>query len=309
MRVPAEDLLKSDEMDLMALVAALWFGRWWILASTALVGGIAIAIAFMMTPVYRAATVLMPASTDNSGIQASVSSALGSLGGLASLAGVNVNSKTAEVEEAVAVLRSRQFIEGFIRDRQLLPVLFADEWDERAKKWHGGREPTLASAHKFFLKKVLTVVQDNRSSLVGMQVDWPQRERAAEWANALVDRLNAEMRERALSTTEASLRFLEQELARTSILGTQDAIGRLMEAQINQRMLANVTQQYAFRVIERATVPDEDDPLRPNKAVIVAIGVTVGGLLGVLGVLVAMLFVARDTGVRSRRSALPGTSP
>lgn len=293
MYVASENRGDDEEMDLRSIFVTLWSARWWILASVAIFSIVSVAVAFMMTPIYRATTVLMPSATDDTGIKGSLGSALGSLGGLASLAGVNVGAKGAEVEEALAVLRSRQFIEAFIRDRQLMPLLFPEKWDARAKAWKGDEEPTSASAYKVFVKEVLSIVQDNRSSLVTIQVDWRERQPAADWANELVQRLNAEMRTRALRKSEASLGFLEKELTRTSMLGTQDAIGRLMEAQINQRMLANVTEEYAFRVVDRATASDERDRLRPNRPVIVAIGVIAGALTGMLGVLLASVLTHR----------------
>jgi uncharacterized protein involved in exopolysaccharide biosynthesis len=306
MHVSSEIRGDDEEMDLRSIFATLWSARNWILASIAFFSIVSVAVAFMITPIYRASTVLMPAATDDAGLKGSLGSALGSLGGLASLAGVNVNAKGAEVEEALAVLQSRQFIERFIRDRQLMPLLFPDKWNAEAKAWEDNEEPTPASAHKLFIKEILSVDQDDRSSLVKIQVDWRERQSAADWANELVRRLNAEMRDRALRKTEASLGFLEKELTRTSILGTQDAINRLIEVQINQRMLANVTEEYAFRVVDRATASDEKDRLRPNRPMIVAIGVIAGAVLGMLGVLLATVFAPRPVDSASSAGAQPG---
>ncbi len=41
-----------------------------------------------------------------------------------------------------------------------------------------------------------------------------------------------------------------------------------MEAQINQRMIANVTQEYALRVVDRALPADPKDVLRPEQAAV-----------------------------------------
>jgi uncharacterized protein involved in exopolysaccharide biosynthesis len=283
----------DDELGLQRLLLTLWSRRWWIIAPMVGLTIIAAAIAVTMTPVYRASTILVPASADNGGLGNSVGSALNSLGGLASLAGVNLKSGGGEVEEAIAVLKSRQFIEAFIRDKRLLPLLYQDKWDPQAQAWRDGEEPTFAKAHDYFVKKVLSVVQDNRSALVVIQVDWPDRELAAEWANVLVQRLNGEMRTRALQKAAASVQYLEQELARTSMLGAQEAISRLIEAQINQRMLANVIEEYAFRIVDRAMPPDVDNPLRPNRPVIVAAGAILGVVVGVLAVLLSTLFWPR----------------
>jgi uncharacterized protein involved in exopolysaccharide biosynthesis len=45
-------------------------------------------------------------------------------------------------------------------------------------------------------------------------------------------------------------------------------------------MLANVTEEYALRVIDRAMAPDRDDPIRPNKILLVVLGFLLGSTIG-----------------------------
>jgi LPS O-antigen subunit length determinant protein (WzzB/FepE family) len=79
--------------------------------------------------------------------------------------------------------------------------------------------------------------------------------------------------------------FLEQELTKTTAVETRQAIARLMEAQINQRMIANVTKQYAFRVADKAMPSDRRDMVRPNKLLLFALGPTLGFSFGAIIVL------------------------
>lgn len=243
------------------------------------------AAAFVMAPVYRATAVMVPAAADR-GIAGSLGSALGQLGGLASLAGITVGSGDSQTEEALAVLRSREFTEDFIRDQRLMPELFSRRWDQKSGQWRGNvaEAPTLAQAFKLFDESVRTVSQDKKTGLITLRIDWKDPQAAANWANALIARLNAEMRARAIAKSNASMGYLQKELAATSTVETRDAIGRLMEAQITQRMLANVTEDYALRVVDKALPPDPDDVLRPNKPLLVALGLVCGLMLGVFAV-------------------------
>jgi capsular polysaccharide biosynthesis protein len=193
---------------------------------------------------------------------------------LATLAGLELGSSGSTIEEGLAVLRSREFTETFIREEGLLPVLF------EARR--SGKEPTLAKAYRFFDRDVRAVMRDTRSGLVTVQVEWRDPVLAAEWANKLVQRLNAEMRARAIAKTNAAVGFLEKELIATTIVDTRSAISRLMEAQINQRMLANVTEEYALRVVDRALPPDDDDPVRPRRLFLAVVSGAVGLLMAVL---------------------------
>ncbi len=123
-----------------------------------------------------------------------------------------------------------------------------------------------------------------------LRIDWPNRHEAAEWANEIVLRVNQEMRERAIKKADASMGYLEKELEATSTVATRDAISRLMESQVKQRMLANVTQEYAFRIVDRAMPADEDDPVRPPKLAMILGGPFVGLVLAILCILIIDAF-------------------
>jgi uncharacterized protein involved in exopolysaccharide biosynthesis len=53
-----------------------------------------------------------------------------------------------------------------------------------------------------------------------------------------------------------------------------------MENQINEAMVANVTDEYALRVVDRALAPDVRDPVSPRKLLIVGVGIVSGLAIG-----------------------------
>jgi uncharacterized protein involved in exopolysaccharide biosynthesis len=287
---------EDEAIDLRQLRARILARRWWVLACV-IVSAAAFAVAaFEIRPVYRASTVLIPASAERNSLSSALSSTLGQLGGIASLAGVSLGSSDAGTEEALAVLQSRQFTERFINDLNLMPELFAGKWDAANGKWRIGwwDPPTPAKAVKYFDKKIRTVTRDKRSSLVTLQIDWRDRDEAAAWANQLAQRLNAEMRGRAIEQAAASLSYLEKELDSTSVVATRDSISRLIEAQVKQRMLANVTQEYAFRIVDKAMAPDSDDPIWPRKLLFFIGGPLLGLAVGIAAVLAADFLFATN---------------
>lgn len=293
MKIPAEQSDDEDSVGLEELLAPLWARRWWITASFFIFTTSFGLAAFLTTPVYRATTVLVSAHADRAGLSSTLSSALGPLGDLASLAGVNMGISSAASDEALAVLNSRQFTESFINDNNLMPELFPNEWDVTTGKWKvsSDKQPTSARAYKYFDTKIRSVVDDKKTGLVFLRIDWKDRAKAAAWANDLVQRLNAEMRARAIAQTDASLGYLQKELAATSVVDAREAINRLVEAQINQRMLANVTKEYVFRVVDRAMAPDRDDVVKPKKLVLIAVGMFLGLTVGGAA---ALLFRRKD---------------
>lgn len=283
---------EDEAFDLFELAARLWRGRLIIIACMVCLTALFGAAAFLMTPVYRASAVLVPATADPSG---SLGKALGSLGGLAAIAGIDIGGKGAtNTAESLAVLRSREFTESFIVEQNMMPVLYASKWNTATNDWGVAPEkrPSLAQGYKFF-DKIRTANEDKKTGLIRVQIEWKDREQAAAWVNALIARLNTVMRARAIQRTQAYIGFLEKELETTSAIETRHAISRIMESQINERMLANVTEEYAFRVVDRALAPDPRDPVRPKKALMIAAGMIAGLVVGAVTVLVLSAIRAR----------------
>lgn len=288
MNTPNSEYLDDRTTDFRAILIRLWQKRLWLLLSMFLFTAIFTAAAFLVTPVYRSSAVLVAASSDrNSGL---MGAAISQFGGLASLVGINAGSNSSEVEETLAVLRSRQFTEDFIKDNNLLPKLFYRDWDATNNRWRGDSQdqPSMAKAYKFFNKNVRSVLQDRNTSLITLQIDWSDRKDAAAWVNQLVERINEEMRRRAITQADASLGFLESELKQTSLVAEQEAINRLIEAQIKARMFANVTPEYAFRFVDRATMADKQDAVWPVKPLFVIGGLIIGIVVGCFIILLAM---------------------
>jgi uncharacterized protein involved in exopolysaccharide biosynthesis len=274
--------LVDDDMDLRAIVSRLFARKWWIVASVVVfTGGFYIA-AHVLTPVYRGSTILIPAKADH-GMDASG----GGIGGVASLVGIDIGGSDSDKQEALAVLKSRHFTEKFISDLNLMPVLYAKKWDAQAGKWKVDEkhQPTLAKAYHHFDKDIRAVVLDKKTGLITLNVDWTDRIAAAVWANELVDRLNLEMRQRALARADSEVGYLEREFESTTAVATREAIGHLIESQVKQRMLAAVTTEFALRVIDRAMPSDKDDPHFPNKFLMIIAGPIVGFIFGALCVL------------------------
>jgi uncharacterized protein involved in exopolysaccharide biosynthesis len=273
---------ESGQLGFFGLLRILWHKRWWVTGTAVVTAGAFLVAAFILPPVYRSTALLLPVTSERNGA-GGLDSALGQLGGLATLAGVKVGTNDTELEEAIAVLKSRQFSDGFIAELDLPSKFFANHWDATNKRWDPGkRAPTAAEAYEYFDKKVRTLTRDTKTGLVTLKIEWRDPVEAAAWANELVSRLNLEMRRRARQKATASLKYLQDELSKTQDMGTRAAIYRLLELQVKQIMLVNVTQEYVFQVVDKALVSDEDKYVRPRKGVMLAIGLFVGVALGVL---------------------------
>jgi uncharacterized protein involved in exopolysaccharide biosynthesis len=284
---PTDESNQAELAELVTigtLVAQIVAKVWWVIAFTVAGGALLLTAAFLQTPIYRATAVLLPAGGERSSLSGVLGSVLGQFGGLASLAGINPGSGDTSSVETLAVLNSRQFTERFILDLGILPKMYPDKWDAGSHSWKSGKAGniSLSKAVRRFNRNIRTVVQDKKTNLVFLQIDWTDRNDAANWANEIVSRINAEMRSRAVEKANASLEYLQKELAQTQAVDTRDAINRLIENQIKQRMIADVTPEYSFRIVDRAIVPDADEPSSPRKILSLAVGLLAGGFIGVL---------------------------
>jgi hypothetical protein len=247
-----------------------------------------------MTPIYRATVLLAPVVEEGSQ-SSNLSRLVGSLGGLANLAGLSLAGGSTNKEESIATLQSRAFTEQFIEEQGLLPALFPDRWDVAEEKWIGGspgQAPSIAAGYYLF-NDARTVSVERLTGFLTLSIEWPQRELAAEWANSLVDQLNEHLRLQAIHQAQESIEYLNRELEKTSVVGIRQGIFALVQQQVNKIMLANVRDEYAFKVLDPAYVPGEKSFVRPRRSLIIALGVVIGLMLGGAVALIRDAYVQR----------------
>lgn len=308
---PQPVAMADDEIDLRELFIALWKGKWIIIATTFIFAVGAVLYALSQPNIYKADALLAPAESSGSGGLAKMA---GQLGGLATLAGVNLGSgESSQTELAAQVMKSRQFIQHFIEKYELLvPLMAGKEWDlssnqliinnelydEQTRTWlrepQGlrGAKPTAQEAHETFIKEILTVSTDKTSGLYTVSVSHYSPFIAQQWATWLVAEINQVMRERTIAETTQNLNYLQEQLQKTSVADMQATFYKLIEEQTKSLMLAEVQDEFVFKVVDPAVVPELKDG--PKRALICVLGTLLGGMLGVAVVLVRFAFRRED---------------
>jgi uncharacterized protein involved in exopolysaccharide biosynthesis len=288
--VPSDAMFaEQGETDLVALAGRIWQGRWVVVGVAAILTALAIAYALLADQWYRAQILLVPSDVKSMrGMSASLGN-LGAVGGLASLAGINIGADN--TAEPLAVLTSRDFTRDFIADQKLLPVLFADDWDAKAGRWKDSDPdewPDMHDAIKFFDEDIRYVEEDKKTKLITLSIEWKDPKVAADWANLLVRRLNDRMRQRSLKEAESHISYLKRELATADVVPLQQSISRVLENELQTAMLARVSEEFAFRVIDSADPPKWR--AWPKRAQIVVLAMVFGVLIGSFVVLVRHAF-------------------
>jgi uncharacterized protein involved in exopolysaccharide biosynthesis len=242
---------------------------------------LAVAVAFLWTPVYRSEALV--AFNDDQESNIGLSSITSEFSGVASLAGLNLGPNQKRKDVALALITSRSLLESFIREKDLLPVLFPSRWDRQGNAWRSssGAVPTIADGIELMRKRVLTVSEDRRTGLIRVAVESTSPVRAADWANELVSRVNEMTRQQAIADARNSQSYLRAELDKTTVLELRESIYRIIEIELKKEMMATTRSEYSFRQVDRARPPRLKDFVRPNRILLLVLGLVVGIGVGV----------------------------
>ena len=291
----------DDEIDLRELFSVLWAGKTKIIAITAVFAVASVIYALSVPNQYKATALLAPAQSDGGGL----SSALGQLGGLASLAGVSIGGgESSESQIAQEVMKSWNFVEGFISDNDLAVEVYAaegwskgsnelqinqDAYDSKSGEWLIEDDsgvvgpPTSWQLFKAFSEK-LSVSQGKKSDLVSVSIEYYSPQIAKQWLDLYISAINKHMQARQVEKVSNNISYLEAQIGKTSIAEMREVFYTIIEEQTKNKMVAEASPDYAFVAVSPSMVPEEKS--QPKRALICILGTLLGGMLSVLLVLV-----------------------
>jgi LPS O-antigen subunit length determinant protein (WzzB/FepE family) len=292
----------DDEIDLRELFSVLWAGKKLIVAVTAIFAVVSVIYALNLANQYKASAVVSPAHSGGSSLGAMA----GQLGGLASLAGINIGSgESNETQEAMEIMQSWGFIEAFIQTHALqVPAYAATGWDKgsnslkldddlydaASKRWlieddasGENRAPSSWELYESFKSRV-AVSQDKTSGLINVSVEYYSPQIAKQWVDLFISTINDYMRARKLEQVNRNIEYLTVQIEKTAIADMREVFYQLIEEQTKSKMLAEASPEYAFVTVSRAMVPEQRS--QPKRALVCILGTLLGGMLSVLWVLV-----------------------
>lgn len=300
---------QDDEIDLKELFIALWKGKWIVIFITFVfaVGGVFYALS--QPNIYKAEATLASSSDSKSGGLAGMAA---QFGGLASLAGINLGGGGADGKAiALATLQSRQFLNAFIEKYDILvPLMATKEWDRsqdklifnpdlydaQAKQWltnEAGKSLKPSDWRAYgALRGILSVSFSKDTGLITLSVTHLSPSIAKQWVDWLVTDLNEWMKEKSLDETRRNIGYLEEQIQKTSISDMQSVFYQLIEEQTKNLMLAQVQDEFVFKTIDPAVVPEEK--AGPKRAIMCIIAALLGGMLGIGIVLIRFAFTKKD---------------
>jgi len=302
----SQNSMNDSEIDLRAILSVIWCAKWWMVVITIIFTFLAVVYAINQPNIYKAEALLAPAeSKGNSGL----AGLAGQFGGLASLAGVNLGAQGGnKAQLALEVMKSRKFTSEFIEERKLMPNLMAAKsWDpksgvviydealynQKSKEWmrevtlFREPKPSMQEAYKAF-RKILTINTDKDTGMVTISIEHISPNIAKMWVDWLVEDINQSMKERDVLEANQSTDFLTKQLESTNVADIRSVLYNLIEEQAKTIMFANVRDEYVFKTIDPAVVPESKD--RPHRGLIILLGFIFGLTLSLTSIFIRSYF-------------------
>lgn len=292
--------IPDDETSFLELIYTLWYGKWIIFSVTAFASILGVIYSLSLPNVYTSKALLVPVNSSNS-----ISGALGSLGGLAGLAGVNLSAGGDESNSAKALekITSLSFFENNILTNISLPDLMAvKSWDSKknilvfdesiynseSSTWvkddsNKDQTPSAQKSYRVFIQHI-SVGQDIKSGFVTLAVKHQSPFIAKQWAELVINEVNAFYREKDKLESEKAVRYLNQQIEMTRLSEVRQVLAQLLQEEIKKLSLIEADKFFVFDYIDPPAVMERKSA--PKRAVICILSALLGGMLSILLVLI-----------------------
>ena len=284
---------EENEIDILELIRIVWDDKLRVLIVSSVAAIISVIYSLSLPNIYQSEALLVPAEDKNTG---SLSRMAGQFGSLASLAGVSLrNDGASKVELGLEVLKSRKFVREFVERHKIKPQLMAiDRWnsstrelhldndvyDEKTKTWLDEDGPPTNEQVYYTFIDALFIQEESSSDFVRVGFKHKSPDLAAEWTALVVQDLNDAIRRQEIKEAESSIEYLRQQINQSPLSELRKLFYGLIQSQTEIMMLANVREEYVFKTIDPAIVPE--NKFKPRRAVICIVGTFLGGFFAVI---------------------------
>jgi uncharacterized protein involved in exopolysaccharide biosynthesis len=260
----------SDETNLLDYVRIILKHRLLVFCVVGITVVVTAIVSLLTKPTYEAKALISPPgkSTDVSGM------------GMAALAvqfGIS-SPASANMSELVNLLKSNILKEKTIKRYDLMPILFEkvpfNNKTEEQKMWAG-----IGS-----LSGKLKVTTNLKENSIQLSMKFKDPKMAASILSYMLAELTDYMSDEARRVSETNKKYLEQEVEKTADPFIRTKIYSLIAQQVESSMMAQVKENFAFKVLDPPRAPDQRIAPKRTQMVMVAFAVSLlGGILAAFG--------------------------
>lgn len=298
---------KEDEINLLEYWQVIWKRRklvgWIVMGITILTA----VYSMTMTNIYGASAVITPVELKSTpGGGGAATALMQQMGGLAGI-GLPDSASSAEI---MLLLKSNILREKIITEYNLLPVLFSTQWDEEKKAWKKGKGSGFSLNPLALISKLITAVKPADKKIVKKEAGIPDiwdglraldglvkinnnmKEKsitisaefddpiiAANLVNYFLAALSDHMSSEAKRVAAINKKYLEEQLLQTADPFIKQKIYNMIAQQLETSMMAEVKENFSFKVIDPPKVPDLK--IKPKRAQMVMIAFIMALFMGV----------------------------
>jgi len=286
----------NDEIDLKELFLIFWKEKFFIVILTSIFALGSVIYSLNLPNIYTSQALLAPAAEDQS-----LSSKLGGISGLASLAGVGLPSGNAsKTDEAMERIKSFEFFSNYflpnIKLEQLLAVkkwnpdlnslIYEEElFNSSTGKWTNKNQsseqniPSDQKAYKRY-RQMLGMNVDDTSGFVTISISHMSPFVAKDWLDLIIYYINESMREIDKKDAQNAIDYLNESSKYTSVSSLREVMNILLESKMQTLMLASSNKAYVFKIIDSPIVPEVKSS--PSRSLICIFGTILGGFLSII---------------------------
>jgi uncharacterized protein involved in exopolysaccharide biosynthesis len=299
---------KEDEINLLEYWRVIWKRRkliGYIVAATVVLTAV---YSLTMTNIYQARAVITPVGAKDGGGGGLAASLAQQFGGLPGIAMPGSSSAT----EIVNLLKSNILREKVIAQHNLMPVLFSSQWDAKQQRWkasEGGFSlnplvwvssliklvtpaptPTADARKKQpgvpdtwdglrALDGIVKVNSNIKEGTIVITADYSDPDLAAKFVEYFMISLTDHMSSEARRVAQINMKYLEGQLGATADPFIKQKIYNLIAQQIETSMMAEVKENFAFKITDPPKAPDMK--IKPKRAQMVMIAFIMALFMGV----------------------------
>lgn len=297
---------EEEVIHLLDLWRVIWKRRKFIALLAVSVVVATIGASLFMDNIYQARAVIIPITAKDSGGGGALSALASQFGGVA---GVSLPGSSSS-SEIISLLNSNILREKVVDRHRLMPVLFYERWDSRKGQWKrdegislnplkwlmslvkaagpsdpkgaGGKEeegvPKMWDALRL-LKEIVQVNSSAKDNTIVLTVENRDPELAAKLTTYFLDTLTEHMSSEAKRVALINRTYLEQQLQATADPLIRQKIYNLIAQQLETAMMAEVKENFAFKVIDPPKIPDRK--VKPKRALMAVLSLAAALFMGV----------------------------
>ena len=218
----------------------------------------------LMTPIYESKAIITPVQKAGDVSGASV---------LAAQFGIGAPS-SGSMSEIVNLLKSTILKERIINRHKLIPVFF------KANDLNGKSEAEKLWAGIRYMDDALSVKPNVKDNSIELSVQCRDPKMAADLANYVLTELTDYMSAEARRVADINRQYLESQIDKTADPFIKTKLYTLIAQQIETAMMAEVKENFAFKVLDPPKVPDRK--VKPKRTQMVIISFVVSIFIGIL---------------------------